>query len=227
MKAIALFVVVVGAAMAAYSLSLAPYRSGSGFSSLAVSYGDSEAYADTRAAALSPKYALQDYGLTLAAVGAIAYLAVRNGRNSLQSPRHQAFMVAIALLLPILTMVAVGFDVLQAAERGEYPPWGDAVMIGLIVLPILMIPLLLWSLVHLGLFWPYGYQKDQGTRLVSALSPPRNWWLLAISAVTLALTLGFAVSGDWWMAVPGALWLYYYLSLAADRQDRSARLVRQ
>ncbi len=220
MKAIALLVVLVGAVLVGYSLTLEPYVSGGNFAVVAVPYGNNAAYDAARAAALTPKYALQDYGITLMATGAILFLAVRHGRAGLKSPRYQAIMVAAALLLPVLATVAVGFDVVQAAERGEYPPWGDAIMIGLVVLPILMIPLLLWSLSHLVILWPRG--KQGPTPLVETLSPPRNGWILGVSVITAGLTIYFAVLGAWWMAIVGAGWLYFYLSLAADRRATPA-----
>ena len=97
-------------------------------------------------------------------------------------------------------------------------------MIALLVLPLFLVPLLVWSLFHLAIFWPRG--KQQPVPLLLALSRQSNWWLLVVSVITTGLTFYYIVLGDWWMVLPGAGWLYYYLSLAADRQARRSMVRR-
>lgn len=226
MKVFALALFLAAAVMAAHSLALDAYKDEALYWQRLASLeaGDDEAFSDLRAAALTAKYPLQDYGITLMITGAAVFLAARNGRDSLKSPRFRIVLVLIAVALPLLTAAGAVFDILQAANRGDYPPWGDAVMIPLLGLPLVFFPLLLWSLFHLGVFWPF--RKRQPSLLASALSRQANGWLLLLSVITAGLALYFAALGYWWMVLPGVGWLYYYLSLAADRRARLPAIAR-
>jgi hypothetical protein len=214
---IAIVVFLTGAAMVGYSVTLDPYHDEARFwrQLATLAYFDDEAFTSLRASSLTAKYQLQDYGITLMATGAIAFLATRTGKPSVRSPKSRAVLILIALALPVLTSAGAGFDIMQAFNRGEFPPWSDAVMIPLLGLPILFVPLVLWSLFHLGMFWPLRNRHIASVAL--ALSRRTNWWLLAVSAITAGLTVYLAALGHWWLALPGVTWLYYYLSLAADK----------
>jgi hypothetical protein len=207
----------LGAALTSYSLTLDTYEDEADYWRQlgGIAYFDDEAFASLRADSLTVKYQLQDYGITLMAAGAFAFLATRNGKDSLKSPGSNVALALFALVPAALTIAGTGYDVMQAYSRGDYPPWGDAVMIGLIGLPILFVPLLFWSLIHLAIFWPRG--KKLGSPLALAFSRRANAWLLVLSALSAGLSVYLAALGYWWLAVPGVAWLYYYLSLAADR----------
>lgn len=215
---IAIVVFLIGAAMVGYSVTLDPYHDEARFwQQLAtLAYHDDEAFTSLRAGSLTAKYQLQDYGITVMAAGAIAFLTTRTGKPSVRSPKSRGVLILIALALPVITSAGAGFDIMQAFNRGEFPPWSDAVMIPLLGLPILFVPLLLWSLFHLGMFWPLRNRHVASVAL--ALSRRANWWLLAVSAITAGLTVYLAALGYWWMVLPGAGWLYYYMSLADNRQ---------
>ncbi|MFO7664705.1 MAG: hypothetical protein R6X18_19250, partial [Chloroflexota bacterium] len=195
--AIVLFL--IGAALTGYSLTLDAYENEAHYwQQLArIAYFDDAAFASLRADSLTARYQLQDYGITLMAVGAIAFLATRNGKDSVKSPGSSAVLVLVAVAVPAFTIAGIGFDIMQPYNRGEYPPWGDAALIGLISLPILFLPLLFWSLFHLGIFWPYG--KQHSAPLGLAFSRQANWWLLVVSAITIGLMIYFAVLGYWWL----------------------------
>ena len=121
----------------------------------------------------------------------------------------------LAIALPFLTVGAYVFDLLQAAYRGEFPHWADSLGIPLMGAPIQCVVLLVWSLAHLG-FLRAAYSPS--TSLGRAVSLKANWWLLWISAVTGLLVFASAATGQYWYAIPGALWLYLYLSIAAVRR---------
>lgn len=99
--------------------------------------------------------------------------------------------------------------------RDEFPSWADSLGIPIMGVPIQFVILLLWAMAHLG-FLKSGYLGR--TPLKYALSRHANWWLLFVSSVTLLLTALLVVEGGYLYAVPGCVWLYFYLSLAAGRR---------
>ena len=220
MRVIALTVLIAGIVLFGYGDGLEAYENESVYwQRLAeMTYGDDVAFVELQASSLTPKYRLQDYGVVLMAVGVIGIVVVRRGTVTLKSPSSKWGLILLAVALPVVTIGGVAFDITQAANRGEYPPWGDAIMIALLGLPLFFVPLLVWSLFHLAMFWPR--EKQQPAPLGLALSRQSNWWLLVVSVITTGLTVYYVVLGDWWMVLPGVGWLYYYLSLAADRKAR-------
>ena len=102
-----------------------------------------------------------------------------------------------------------------AFERGEFPHWAGSMSIPLIGAPVLFVLLLVWSLAHLGFLRGTNYSA---TPLALALSLKANWWLLCLSACTVALVLWDVVAGQYWYAIPGVIWLYFYLSIGAARR---------
>jgi len=214
---IAAILLVIGAALWGYALTLSPYKNEQFFMEryMSMSAGQSDEYWKLRDEMLTPKFQLEDYGITLTAIAVAMFLVIRKGQVRLQSPNSRKALVVLAIALPFLTVGGYVFDLLQAFDRGEFPHWADSMGIPLIGIPIQFIVLLIWSLAHLG-FLRGAYQPS--TPLVHAVSLKSNWWLLFISAVTAILVLASATAGQYWYAIPGALWLYLYLSLGAVRR---------
>lgn len=214
---IAAILLVIGAMLWGYALTLPPYKNEQLFMEqyMNMSAGQSEEYWKLRDEMLTPKFRLQDYGVTLATIAVSIFLITRKGKVRLQSPNSRKTLVVLAIVLPFLTVGGYIFDLLQAFDRGEFPHWADSMGITLMGVPIQFILLLLWSLAHLG-FLRGAYQPS--TPLAHPLSLKYNWWLLFISAATAILVLASAVAGQYWYAIPGALWLYFYLSLGAARR---------
>lgn len=214
---IAAILLAIGAALWGYALTLSPYKNQQLFMEryMSMSAGQSEEYWKLRDEMLTPKFQLEDYGVTLAAIAVAMFLVTRKGKARLQSPTSRKALVVLAIALPFLTVGGYVFELLQAAYRGEFPHWADSLGIPLMGVPIQFIILLVWSLAHLG-FLRGAYQPS--TPLVHAVSRKANWWLLFISTVTGLLVLASATTGQYWYAIPGALWLYFYLSLGAVRR---------
>ena len=208
---------VIGAALWGYALTLPAYKNEQLFMEryMSMSAGQSEEYWTLRDEMLTPKFQMHDYGVTLVAIAISIFLVTRKGEARLHSPGSRKALVVLAIALPFLTVGAYVFDLLQAAYRGEFPHWADSLGIPLLGAPFQFIVLLAWSLAHLG-FLRGTYSPS--TPLVHAVSFKANWWLLSISAVTGLLVLASAATGQYWYAIPGALWLYLYLSLGAVRR---------
>ena len=214
---IAAILLVIGTALWGYALTLSPYKNEQLFMEryMSMSAGQSEEYWKLRDEMLTPKFQLEDYGVTLAALAVAVFLITRKGRVRLQSPNSRKTLIALAIALPFITVGGYVFDLLQAFDRGEFPHWADSMGIPLMGVPIQLIILLVWSLAHLSFL--RGVYKP-ATPLAHAMSLKSNWWLLFISVVTAILVLTSAASGQYWYAIPGALWLYLYLSLGAVRR---------
>lgn len=219
---IAAILLAVGAALLSYALTLPPYKNEALFMEqyMAMSAGQNEDYLKLRDEMLTPKFQLEDYGITLVALAVAVFLVTRKGHMGLRSPSSRKAFVALAILLPFLTVGGYIFDLLHAYDRREFPHWADSMSIPLMGVPIQFIVLFIWSLAHLGLL--RGAYRPS-IPLVNAVSLHANWWLLFISAFTTVLVLASAAGGQYWYVIPGVFWLYLYLSLAAVRRQSNAK----
>ena len=185
---------------------------------MALSSGQNAEYSKLRSEMLTPKFQLQDYGGTLIAAAVGVFLFSRRGWRNLKSPKSRATLLGLAFVVPFLTVGAYVFDLLLGFERGEFPHWADSMGIPLMGTPVLLVVLLAWSGAHLA-FLRGSYQP---ALLSQAASRKANWWLLLVAALTVVLVALCTSFGQYWYAVPGVAWLYFYLSLATARRAISA-----
>ena len=206
-------VLLIGVVIIGYAYSLAPYKDEALFTEryMALSDGQSTEYWKLRDEMLTPKFQLQDYGGTLVAIAAVIFIVSRKGWRQLKAPTSRATLFGVAFVAPFLTVGAYVFDLFQGFARGEFPHWADSMGIPLMGVPVLLVVLLVWSCAHLA-FLRGSYQA---TPLAVALSRKSNWWLLSVTAITTVLVVLCASVGQYWYAVPGVVWFYFYISLAA------------
>lgn len=206
----------IGVAIIGYAYSLAPYKDEALFMEryMALSDGQSTEYWKLRDEMLSPKFQLQDYGGTVIAIAVGVLVVSRKGWRQLKSPKSRATLLGFAFAAPFLTAGAYVFDLFQGFARGEFPHWADSMGIPLMGVPVLLVVLLVWSGAHLA-FLRGSYQPAP---LVLAVSRKSNWWLLSVSAITVVLVVLCALVGQYWYAIPGVVWFYFYISLAAARR---------
>lgn len=210
----------IGIAIIGFASSLAPYKDEALFTKryMALSNGQSTEYWKLRDEMLTPKFQLQDYGGTLVAIAAAVFIVSRKGWRQLKSPNSRAALFGIAFVAPFLTVGGYVFDLFQGFGRGEFPHWADSMGIPLMGVPVMLVVLLVWSGAHLA-FLRRSYQS---TPLAVALSRKSNWWLLSVAAITALLMVLCASVGQYWYAIPGVLWLYFYISLAASHHASHA-----
>jgi hypothetical protein len=210
----------IGVALVGYAYSLAPYTDETVFLEryMALANGQSTEYWELRDEMLTPKYQLQDYGTTLIAIAVGGLLVSLKGWRQLKSPTSRATLICIAFAAAFLTVGAYVFDLLQAYGRGEFPHWADSMGIPLMGVPVLLVALLVWAGAQL-VFLRRNYRS---TPLALALSRRSNWWLLSISVITTILVALFVLAGQYWYAIPGVVWLYFYTSLAASLRAAEA-----
>lgn len=215
---LAVVLFVAGLGLLAYALSIPPYKNQRLYEHryLALSAGQNEAFSKLREEMVTPRYGLEDYAATAIVLALGLLLVSRRGWKNLSSPRSRAGLVVVAFVAPVLSFAAMVVDLQQGFGRGEYPWWGDSLGIPLVGDLMVFALLLAWSMAHL-LFLRRDYASKQ---LSSALSLGANKWLLLLSAITAALIVYCAGMGDYTYLVPGGVWLYFYLSLAAARSLR-------
>lgn len=212
----AVILLLVGAILMGYAYSLAQYKDEALFMEryMALSDGQSNEYWKLREEMLTPKFQLQDYGGTLVALSIGVLLVSRKGWRQLRSPKSRVTLFGLAFAAPLLTAGAYVFDLMQGFSRGDFPHWADSMAIPLMGVPALLLVLLAWSAGHLAFL-----RRTHRSELLSyALSLQANWWLLAVATVTAVLLALSAATGRYWYAIPGAVWLYFYISLAASRR---------
>ena len=146
---------------------------------------------------------------------AIAFLLAPRIRILTRSPTSRGTVLGLAIALPVLTVSGYVFDLLQGFDRGEFPHWADSMAIPLMGVPFQLGILVAWSLAHLCLLRGIYHPR---VPLFLAVSRASNPWLLFVSAITALFVLLSAVSGAYWYAAPGVLWLYLYLSIGASRR---------
>lgn len=113
-----------------------------------VSEGDSQAYFTARERALTGKFALQDYGVTMLVFSLV--LAAFNWQL-FKVPRSLRGFLGIAVAAPLVTVGAFAFDLIQGQARWEFPPWADSLGIPLMGIPVLLIAGLVWAFSHFAL----------------------------------------------------------------------------
>jgi hypothetical protein len=210
----------IGVAIVGYAYSLAPYTDEAAFLEqyTALAQGQSTEYWELRNKMLTPKFQFEDYGGTLIAIGIGGLLVSLKGWRKLKSPTSRTMLLGIGFAAALLTAGAYVFDLFQAYGRGEFPPWADSMGIPLLGVPVLLVALLVWA----GAQLVFLRGEYHSTPLALALSRKSNWWLLSISAVTAALVALSIMAGQYWYAIPGVAWLYFYTSLAADLRAAEA-----
>jgi hypothetical protein len=211
---IGIILIILGAVIIGYSLSIQPFTNNEEFHSqyMELEIGNSDAYFQLYEEMLSPKYRLQDTGITLIVLSVMYIVFITLGRGKVLSPGKKFTLTGIAIVLPFLSTAGFVFDLAQAMERQEYPYWADSVGIPLMGAPLQFGILMIWSILHLKL------AKDaKSVPLFSAFTRNLNPWLIFVSIIAVVSLLYSVFYGQYWYAVPSAFWLYYYLSIGLSR----------
>jgi hypothetical protein len=213
---LAAILLLIGMAVLGYASSIVPYKDEAIFMEryLALSSGQSAEYSKLRGEMLTPKFQLQDYGGTLVAAAVVTFFISRRGWRNVTSPKSSATLLGLAVAVPFFTAGAFVFDLFLASERGEFPHWADSIGIPLMGTPVLLVVLLVWSVAHFAFL----RRTYKSAPLSQAVSEKANKWLLFVAALTAVLIALQASLGQYWYAMPGIAWLYFYLSLAASRR---------
>jgi hypothetical protein len=217
MKA-ALALLVLSLILIGASVPMAPFKLGENGSlpMQSVPYENSEAYFVAWSQAVTTKFKLQDYGVTLLAYA--LSLAAFCWRPFKAPPSRLGFVI-LAAAAPFLTVFGYIFDLMQAQARMEFPPWGDSLGIPLMGIPVILFAGLLWAFAHFSLL--AGIPQRAGLALSLSAIHRSHPWLLIVSTLTAILSAIAAAEGAYWYVIPGSIWLYYYAAIAAVRQMKN------
>ncbi len=113
---IAVAMLIVGIALLISSLTLSPYKDEKLFNSkyMEMSSGQSEAFYKLRDEMLTPKFQLEDYGISLLALAAVVFLAYRKEGMQIAAPSSRKWLMAIAIALPFITVAGYVYDLFNA-----------------------------------------------------------------------------------------------------------------
>lgn len=147
----AVFLFILGSALIGYAASLPTYKDEKIFLEryMNMSPGQNQEFGELREEMLTPKFQVQDYGITLLAVASAVFAATRRGRLHLLTPKSPGTLIAVGIGLPILTVGGYVFDLMLAFGRGEFPHWADSMGILLMGAPVLLVLLFVWTIAHL------------------------------------------------------------------------------
>lgn len=182
----------------------------------AVAYGDTDAYWQAWQEALTFKFLLQDYGVTLLILGVLVGIF---GKWRPRAPATRMGFIFVASLAPVATAGGVLFDLIQAKSRREIPPWFEWLEASLLGVSVVLVVGLACAFVHFTLLAGIGAQRNACISIGSArCSGP---WLGLSCSLALLFSLAYIAHGVYWYAVPGLLWLYFFASIAAVRHASS------
>jgi hypothetical protein len=172
--------------------------------------GDSEKFYKLRDEYLTPKYKLENYGITSIIIGFAILTISFIGLNKFKTPNKKIWIVIIGIIAALLTNLADVGDLYLEMHRGSYPHWADSLGIPLMAVPSFIVISLVW--VSINLVGIIGNFKT-GVTIFPIRLENTNKWYLVILFLTIILTVLSVISGDFWMVFPGILWTYFYLSI--------------
>lgn len=211
---ISLTLIIIGIFLVGYSMIMEPFTDVEIFMEkyMAMSNGQDDDFYALREEMLTPKYRLQDIGISII-LFTVAFLSLlKVGGNAIFSPNKKSTIIILAILLPIISVSGFIFDLFQALYRNEFPHWADSLGIPLMGVPIQFGILMLWSLAHLIFI-----KKITARPLLKTITFKLNLWIMFISLITALLVLLTAYYGQYWYSFPGLMWLYFYLSIGISR----------
>lgn len=206
--------IIIGIALFGYSLTMDPYTDVDLFNEtyMSMTHEHSVQFYALRDEMLTPKYRIQDIGITSILFSLSVMALFKIGAGRIISPSKKSYLIILAFVLPLITIAGFVFDLFQGMYRTEFPYWADSLGIPLMGVPVLFLMLLIWSLVHLALI-----KNVTSQHLSTAISLRLNPWLILISSITVLLILLCTYEGLYWLAFPGLIWLYFYLSIGVSR----------
>ncbi len=130
------------------------------------------------------------------------------GRIRINAFRSRAVALSAAFALPILFVVGGVFDLIQAANRGEFPHWADSIGIPLMGELVILVFLWIWAYCNLG--FAHGVHQPSNA-IREAFNWRKNWWQLTNAALWLLFAANSAIFGQYWYTLPALAWLYFFL----------------
>jgi len=170
---------------------------------------------ELRTSYLTPKYALENYGLILIILGSFWLILIPRQWKYFKTPNHKSSIVFIGVLAVLLTIGGFVGDLFLEMARDRYPPWSDSIGIPLMSTPVIFLIFSLWLGINLiGLKSPF----KTSVSITKFNLRSTNYWYLMLIVLTILVTLSLIIEGDFWWTAAGLMWIYFYLTLMLGRQ---------
>ncbi len=223
--ALMVFLLAVGAIGFFYSLKLPAYKDEAFFQSqyMAIpvepsSQEASKKFHELRDRQLTNKYKTQDYSLTAFFIGVALLGFILLGGNRATSFNSKKKIIFLGIFSALIASGASYFSLMLDFDRGEFPWWADSLGIPIFTqeIPQLLF-LIIWAIGHF-LFLRGQFECGKPIFRLDVLKS--NCWLSFIAFISSLLLLDCVARGSFMMVIPGCLWIYFYLSLAAGRINK-------
>jgi hypothetical protein len=183
---------------------------------------DSEKFDQLREHYLTPKIAMENYGITSVLAGLVVLVVSLTGLERLKTPGKKKWIVVIGVMAALITNVGYVGDLFLEMFRESYPPWADSLALPIMSVPVLIILSLVWTGLNLS-----GTQGDfrTGVRVFPFKGNHLHYWYAVILVITIIITVFTIVNGEFWQVLSGFMWIYFYLSIMLG--IRQAKVERQ
>ena len=178
---------------------------------------NSPIYASIRQAYLTPKFALQDYGISLMLVACVM-LGMKS--LDLRPPSSKKWLAFFTVLPPLTSVLATMYGYHLSGLRFDHPP-GDEIAA--------MLRDFHFDLASFGVLfgWPVLYASIVLRKGYAPVSWVRGWqqngrWWLMLPVIASGLLLAMALAlGRYWEIMANLFWIYFYLSVAVGAKGRA------
>ncbi len=210
--------IIIGIFLICYSLFLQPFKDMEEFDTRcsALESGQSNEYFQIYDEMLTPKYRLQDTGITIILFSCLIMLLIKMGQGRLYVLPNRLLVGILGFLVPFISVAGFVFDLHQGCLRKEFPSWADSIAIPMIGMPFWYVFLFLVSAIN---FFVFSILEYQSRPIPTVVFTKINPFILLEGAVVLIIVLLTAYFGQYWFALPGAIWIYYFLMLGTNQGD--------
>lgn len=171
---------------------------------------------ENRETYLTNKFTFFDYGLSLLILSLFIGFIAKKGWGEISAPNANWKITLLGLSAAVLTTLSFVGLLYAEVYREDVPSWADSIGLPLSVVPALLVVSIIWAVLNLlglrGAFIAGAKFNDITLRQI-------NWWYGFLILVTTPLILLCLYEGDFWLLASGLLWLYFYLSILAGRQQ--------
>ena len=211
----------IGILLISYSLTLEKFTDETAYNERYMAIDSSLSTASTEFAALrdeylTPKFMVENYGLTTLILGVIILILSAMGYKRVKTPSNRIWLVLVGVFSSVLICLAYVGDLFLEMYRGSYPHWADSLGIPLMSVPLILFIFLIWT--GIILIWiksPF----ISGVALLPLNLRNSDKFLLIVLLLTIILLLYILVTGYFWMIIPCAFWMYFYMSIIQGKNQ--------
>ena len=211
----------IGILLISYSLTLEKFTDETAYNERYMAIDSSLSTASTEFAALrdeylTPKFMVENYGLTTLILGIIILIMSSMGYERVKTPSNRIWLVSVGVFSSVLICLAYVGDLFFEMYRGSYPHWADSLGIPLMSVPFILFIFLIWT--GIILIWiksPF----ISGVALLPLNLRRSDKFLLIVLFLTILILVYLLVIGSFWMIMPCASWIYFYMSIIQGKNQ--------